>query len=143
MTVAYVQEINPRVRLVWLHLPHPISFLPGQWLDVHVPSVPQTGGFTITSTPRAASQHPYGGPPHNPDHFYEDGILETKQPTIRLAIGKAPGNPPAAWLWRDVSEIQCRTIQVRVGGRFVWPPVSHEFLAWERVVMVAGGVGIK
>lgn len=36
----------------------PLTFLPGQWLDVHIPSIAQAGGFTITSTPADAQALP-------------------------------------------------------------------------------------
>ena len=105
-----------------------MQFRPGQWLDVHIPGLPQAGGFTITSTPLEAQ--PTGNPTPR------DGFLE-------LAIQKSPRNPPAAWLWRPESEIIRSELLVRVGGSFVWPPQGIDMQSINRVVFVAGGVGIK
>ena len=121
-----IDQINSEIRLLRLS-PAPgeqcFSFLPGQWLDVYVPTVPKAGGFTITSPPSLLSTsnlHPY----------------------FELAIQKSPENPPAAWLWRPEEEILDSELSVRVGGSFVWPP---KFSGGEikRVVLVAGGVGIN
>ena len=97
--------------------------MPGQWLDVYLPGLPQAGGFTITSTPfssRPASYiHPY----------------------LELAVQKSR-NPPAQWLWRPEAEILGTELRVRVGGSFHRPPrldIDHI----DRLVLVAGGVGIK
>ena len=87
-----------------------------------VPDCPKAGGFTITSTPQ--------------DEDGEDGFLE-------LAIQRAPENPPAAWFWKPQSDIEGVSIVVRVGGSFVWPPLNVNTNIIERLVLVAGGVGIK
>ncbi|KAL8767973.1 MAG: hypothetical protein Q9209_005644 [Squamulea sp. 1 TL-2023] len=100
-------------------------FLPGQWLDVHLPGVRQAGGFTITSTPRDAQYRT-----DNP------GYLE-------LAIQKSPNNPPAAWLWRSKEEILGSDVLVRVGGSFVWPPPGIDPASIKKIALIAGGVGIK
>lgn len=50
------------------------------------------------------------------------------------------GNPPAKWFWRDAEEILGRRVVVRVGGAFIWPPPVRGV---ERLVLVAGGVGVK
>jgi len=97
------------------------QFLPGQWLDVHVPGIYKAGGFTITSSPSLLL------PPTN---------------YLELAIQKSPLNPPAAWLWQDEDTIIEKELQVRVGGSFVWPPPPPENEI-KRVVFVAGGVGIN
>ncbi|KLJ06203.1 hypothetical protein EMPG_10384 [Blastomyces silverae] len=111
----------------------PFHFLPGQWLDVHVPSVPQAGGFTITSTPSDAL------PPVRDSSNSE----ATAEPYIELAVQKSPSNPPAAWLWRPQDEILGQELAVRVGGSFIWPPHDIPLGEIERVVFVAGGVGIN
>ncbi|MCJ1373380.1 hypothetical protein MMC20_004608 [Loxospora ochrophaea] len=104
------------------------TFLPGQWLDVHVPFIPQAGGFTITSAPtNALSPSP---------ELNGCGYLE-------LAIQNSPSNPPAAWLWQPAEAILGTELQVRVGGRFVWPPPDIDLGDVTNVVMVAGGVGIN
>ncbi|OJD15652.1 hypothetical protein AJ78_04113 [Emergomyces pasteurianus Ep9510] len=111
----------------------PFNFFPGQWLDVHVPSVPQAGGFTITSTPSDAL--PLGGD--------GDNNPAIKEPYVELAVQESPSNPPAAWLWRPQDEILGQELVVRVGGSFIWPPPDIPLDDIERVVFVAGGVGIN
>ena len=100
------------------------QFLPGQWLDVHVPTIPKASGFTITSPP---------------------SLLSSQDPYIELAIQKSPSNPPAAWLWRPNESILGSELQVRVGGSFTWPPAQFqaEERKLKRAVFVAGGVGIN
>jgi hypothetical protein len=65
----------------------------------------------------------------------EDGYLE-------LAIQDSPANEPAAWLWRPREDILGQELVVRVGGSFVWPP-PRGAEGVRRLVLVAGGVGIK
>ncbi|KAL6715648.1 hypothetical protein ACLMJK_006609 [Lecanora helva] len=98
-----------------------VQFLPGQWLDVHIPGVAQAGGFTITSTPEDLERRKY----------------------LELAVKLSPKNPPAAWLWQEKSKILHSTLQIRVGGSFVWPPPNIDRKTIKRLVFVAGGVGIK
>jgi NAD(P)H-flavin reductase len=85
------------------------------------------GGFTITSPPQAS--HPGQNDPH-----------------IELAIQSSPENPPAAYLWRPVSEILDSEVSFKVGGNFVYPPSTLNREQCERIdraVFVAGGVGIN
>lgn len=97
------------------------QFLPGQFLDVHVPGLPHAGGFSITCPPSALA-----GP----------------APYLELAVQYAPSNPHAVFLSRPSLELLSTELQVRVGGSFVWPPVvSPEGL--RRAVFVAGGIGIN
>jgi len=120
--LSRVDQVNDRVRLLRLELVNgPVKFLPGQWLDVFVPSIPKAGGFTITSPPSLASSA-------NPC------------PHLELAIQESPSNPPAAWLWRPEKDILGQVLQVRVGGSFVYPPRGW---SGKRVIFVAGGVGIN
>lgn len=102
-----------------------VKFLPGQWLDVFIPSLPKAGGFTITSTP----SHQGTPTPHRAAYF-------------ELAIQKS-SNPPAQWLWKPESSILNQQIIVRTGGSFVWPPPGIKVDEIEQVVLVAGGVGIN
>lgn len=102
-----------------------VKFLPGQWLDVFVPGLERAGGFTITSTPAAASPGARNGP------------------SLELAVQRSATNPPAEWLWRPEKEILGQSLFVRVGGSFVWPPPSAKNRPVRRLVLVAGGVGIK
>ena len=121
-----IDQFNDQIRLLRLSPIFPaesFTFLPGQWLDVHVPGVSKPGGFTITSPPHLLL-------PSNPAPYFE------------LAIQKSPSNPPAAWLWRPEGEILNESLQVRVGGSFVWPPIFYG-KEIKRVVFVTGGIGIN
>ncbi|KAF2867095.1 hypothetical protein BDV95DRAFT_503427 [Massariosphaeria phaeospora] len=105
-----------------------INFLPGQWLDVHVPGIEKAGGFTITS----ASGH--AKPTASDDEHV---------PFLELAVQKSPDNPPAAWLWQIEESIVGKELDVRVGGSFVWPPPGVDMDKIKRAVFIAGGVGIN
>jgi hypothetical protein len=149
--LAQIREINDRVRVIRLRgvdpehtiqvrnvprTPHPsplasdsdentsAQFLPGQWLDTFIPGL-RAGGFTITSTPADAR------PSRN-----------SAGPYLELAIQKSE-NPPAKWLWRPEAEIQGTPLAVRVGGSFTWPPPGLDVAGVRRLVLVAGGVGVK
>jgi len=89
--------------------------------------VEKAGGFTITSSPR--------------DALPQSDLEHT--PYFELAIQKSPSNPPAAWLWQDVEDVQGKEVNVRVGGSFVWPPPGLDISKIKRVMFIAGGVGIK
>jgi len=111
-----------------------VQFLPGQWLDVHIPGLIKAGGFTITSTPNDAQ----------PQSLVDSGTNEIRPaPFLELAIQDSPSNPPAAWLWRAADEIVGKKLEVRVGGSFVWPPQGVDLRQIKRVVFIAGGVGIN
>ena len=98
------------------------QFLPGQWLDVFVPDVHSPGGFSISSPPsKATGPHPY----------------------LELAVQSSHYNPPAVWMWLPDRHILGAALKVRVGGSFVWPPEDVDVSGIERVVFVAGGVGIN
>ncbi|KAL7813477.1 hypothetical protein V8C26DRAFT_162011 [Trichoderma gracile] len=103
-----IEQVNERVRLFRLRLlSGPVKFLPGQWLDTYIPGVPKAGGFTITSAPSSS----FPCPPSSEPPYFE------------LAVQESPENEPAAWLWRPVGEILGERLRVRVGGRFVFPPL--------------------
>ncbi|RKU41876.1 hypothetical protein DL546_003269 [Coniochaeta pulveracea] len=123
VTLAAVEEINRNIRTYRLEvLGHDtIRFLPGQWVDLYVPTVPKAGGFTITSSPAQASSEGY----------------------VELAIKESPDNPVAAWLWRSISDIIGSTLRIRVGGSFIWPPVNIDISSLSKVVFVASGMGIN
>lgn len=111
----------------------------GQWLDVHIPALPnRIGGFTITSTPADASNYPKHSP--IPPNSVNRKLVSSPQPYFELAIQKSPKNPPADWLWKDPEEILDQSVDVRVGGSFVWPPKGK---SPQTALFVAGGVGIK
>lgn len=88
---------------------------------MHIPEVPQAGGFTITSTPRDLKVNQY----------------------LELAVQSSPGNPPAAWLWQKKEKILGKELLIRAGGNFVWPPPGLQLESIKNLVFVAGGVGIK
>lgn len=94
-----------------------------------VPGIAKAGGFTLTSTPREASLARLGD--------------SAQHPYLELAIQKSPDNPPAAWLWRPEEDILRQTLNVRVGGSFVWPPAGVSLGCLKTIVLVAGGVGIN
>ncbi|TVY37256.1 Oxidoreductase NAD-binding domain-containing protein [Lachnellula subtilissima] len=128
MLLERIEQVNDDIRLFRL-VPADsekglMKFLAGQWLDVHVPTIPKAGGFTITSPP---------------------SLLGSQEPYIELAIQKSPSNPPAAWLWRPSESILGSELQVRVGGSFTWPPANFQAKGrkLKRAVFVAGGVGIN
>ncbi|KAL9593116.1 MAG: hypothetical protein Q9179_006091 [Wetmoreana sp. 5 TL-2023] len=125
--LVQIAQISESMRLLQLEIPPPeqVKASRCQWLDVHLPGVPQAGGFTITSTPEDA-QH-----------------KEEKRGYLELAIQQSPKSPPAAWLWRPKVEILGSDVLVRVGGSFVWPPPTVDPAKIKRLVFVAGGVGIK
>ena len=45
--------------------------------------------------------------------------------------------------WQKEKKILGTEIEVRVGGSFVWPPPGIDTSRVQKVVLVAGGVGIK
>lgn len=101
-----------------------VKFLPGQWLDTFIPGLQKAGGFTITSTPYEAKPNTHAAP------------------YLELAVQKST-NPPAQWLWQASDHILGTQIAVRVGGSFTWPPLHLNASEIDRLVLVAGGVGIK
>ena len=103
---------------------HLVKFLAGQWLDTFIPGLPKAGGFTITSTPSEARPS---------SHL---------SPFLELAVQKS-SNPPAQWLSRPEEEILGQKLVVRVGGSFTWPPPKLDAGGIDRLVLIAGGVGIK
>ena len=110
---------------------------------MHIPSIPQAGGFTITSTPAQASSSNYHAQ-EDEDYSANKADGHPREPYIELAVQNSPTNPPAAWLWKPESQILGTELSVRVGGSFVWPPpVPGTVESVQKVVFVAGGVGIK
>ncbi|KAK5172090.1 uncharacterized protein LTR77_003728 [Saxophila tyrrhenica] len=123
--LSNIRQVNDTIRLLRLTSVDPtLKFLPGQWLDTFIPGLPKAGGFTITSTPSEA--RPSGG---HPGH-------------IELAVQKST-NPPAQWLWQPSEAIMGKQIVVRVGGSFTWPPPQLDTGRINRLVLIAGGVGIN
>lgn len=125
--LSQIRQINDDIRLLRLSAVdpnHSIAFSPGQWLDTYIPGIPKAGGFTITSTPREARPSTHSAP------------------YLELAIQKSR-NPPAQWLWQPEQDILGSRLAVRVGGSFIWPPPQLETSRINRLVLIAGGVGIK
>ncbi|KAK0248039.1 hypothetical protein LTR01_000701 [Friedmanniomyces endolithicus] len=127
VVLSHIREVNDNVRLLRLNAidpNHTIKFLPGQWIDTFIPGQRKAGGFTISSTPFEARPSS-----HSP-------------PYLELAVQKSK-NPPAQWLWRPQEEILGSQLVVRAGGSFVWPPPRLNATKIDRLVLVAGGVGIN
>ncbi|KAJ5779697.1 hypothetical protein N7457_007417, partial [Penicillium paradoxum] len=153
--LSHIEQVNPSVRLLQFALPpqenngnnqQPFSFLPGQWLDVHIPSITQAGGFTITSTPADAQILP--SPEDSIDSLAGEALEPSSEsqgrpPYVELAVQNSPANPSAAWLWRPKENILGKELNIRVGGSFVWPPTGISISDVKNVVFVAGGVGIN
>lgn len=114
---------------------------------MHIPSIPQAGGFTITSTPADAQVLPSPAPPTESLSVEEEGVPPVgprgREPYVELAVQESPSSPPAAWLWRPKEEILGKQLSIRVGGSFVWPPSGIDLGQITNIVFVAGGVGIK
>ncbi|KKK19443.1 hypothetical protein P175DRAFT_0511810 [Aspergillus ochraceoroseus IBT 24754] len=167
--LSHIEQANPTVRLLQLTIPasnvqdpepesqregfegagqlQPLTFLPGQWLDVYIPSVSNAGGFSITSTPADAQVLPSLEPTTEPISAEENGgppmDPRGRDPYVELAVQNAPANPASAWLWKPKEEILGKDLSIRVGGSFVWPPSSMDLEKIRNVVFVAGGVGIN
>ncbi|RAL01061.1 FAD-dependent oxidoreductase [Aspergillus ibericus CBS 121593] len=165
--LSHIEQVNPSVRLLQLTIPpevqdeaegpeldqttppQPLTFLPGQWLDVHIPTISHAGGFSITSTPADAQILPSLEPPTAiPIEETDIPPIDPhgRPPYVELAVRHAPSNPASAWLWRPADEILGTELSIRVGGSFVWPPSSSGVVELTRirtVVFVAGGVGIN
>lgn len=145
--LSHIREVNDTIRLLRLSTTDPnhtikvsclrlysesiaegptntAKFLPGQWLDTYIPGLRNAGGFTITSTPSEARPSSHSSP------------------YLELAVQKS-SNPPAKWLWRSHAEILNTQLTVRVGGSFTWPPQAYDTDKIDRLVLVAGGVGIN
>jgi len=93
-------------------------FLPGQWVDLFVPSVPVVGGFSICSSIHT---------------LQEKGLLQ-------LAI-KSSQNPSAKWI-HNTAQIGDR-VSIRAGGEFVYDESKEPELTSQPLLFVAGGVGIS
>jgi NAD(P)H-flavin reductase len=167
--LSHIEQANPTVRLLQLALPpsvqdpdsqdqlekseddatlpEPFTFFPGQWLDVHIPSVPNAGGFSITSTPADAQVLPSLEPSSElapADEEVPPPIdPRGREPYVELAVQNAPSNPASAWLWRPKEEILGKELSIRVGGSFIWPPAGVKLEELQNVVFVAGGLGIN
>ncbi|KAL4943383.1 hypothetical protein BDV06DRAFT_211134 [Aspergillus oleicola] len=167
--LSHVEQANPTVRVLQLAIPpsvqdpespdqleesgdadtaqslQPLTFFPGQWLDVHIPTVPNAGGFSITSTPADAQVLPSLEPLAELAPADETVVAPSapREPYVELAVQHAPSNPASAWLWKPVEEILGKELSIRIGGSFVWPPAGVKLEDLRNVVFVAGGVGIN
>ncbi|KAJ5631099.1 uncharacterized protein N7484_011199 [Penicillium longicatenatum] len=152
--LAHVEQVNRSIRLLQFTIPspengdqrQPFSFMPGQWLDVHIPSISNAGGFTITSTPADAQALPSLDDPDASvarENVAASLTSQGRAPYVELAVQDSPSNPAAAWLWKPKNEIIGKEVNIRVGGSFVWPPTGIDVHAVKNVVLIAGGVGIN
>ncbi|RDW94185.1 FAD-dependent oxidoreductase [Aspergillus mulundensis] len=163
--LSHIEQATPTVRLLQLTIspsdqdqveeageddatpPEPFTFFPGQWLDVHIPSIPDAGGFSITSTPADAQALLSLEPSPELAPADEEVPLPIdprgREPFVELAVQHAPSNPASAWLWRSKEEILGQELSIRVGGSFVWPPAGIKLEELRNAVFVAGGVGIN
>ncbi|KAJ5086707.1 Riboflavin synthase-like beta-barrel [Penicillium alfredii] len=146
--LSHVEQVNPSVRLLQLAIPEnnsdqqSFAFLPGQWLDVHIPSIAHAGGFTITSTPADAQVLPAleAAAESAPGEETSPSIeSQGRPPYVELAVQDSPGNPSAAWFWRPQQEILGQELNIRVGGSFIWPPTGLNLADIQNVVFIAGG----
>ncbi|EKD12423.1 uncharacterized protein L3040_001034 [Drepanopeziza brunnea f. sp. 'multigermtubi'] len=125
IVLSQITQVNSTIRLLRLSPvdKEPIRFQPGQWVDLHIPTIYSPGGFTLTCTPST--------------------------PHLELAVQKPQASAhdkpafPASWLWQPACRIINSELAVRVGGGFVWPPANVPEAGIRRVVFVAGGVGIN
>ncbi|KAJ6090120.1 hypothetical protein N7486_008935 [Penicillium sp. IBT 16267x] len=151
--LTHVEQVNRSIRLLQFTIPdpengdqqQPFSFLPGQWLDVHIPSISNAGGFTITSTPADAQALPSldDADASIARENVAASALQGRAPYVELAVQDSPSNPAAAWLWKPKDEIIGKEVNIRVGGSFVWPPTGIDVNMVNNVVLIAGGVGIN
>ncbi|KAJ5637985.1 hypothetical protein N7490_007864 [Penicillium lividum] len=152
--LTHVEQVNRSIRLLHFTIPgpengdqrQPFSFLPGQWLDVHIPSIRNAGGFTITSTPADAQALPSLDDLEASiatENVAASLVSQGRAPYVELAVQDSPSNPAAAWLWRPQYEIIGKKVNIRVGGSFVWPPTGINVHEIKTVVLIAGGVGIN
>ncbi|KAH7360267.1 hypothetical protein BKA65DRAFT_492727 [Rhexocercosporidium sp. MPI-PUGE-AT-0058] len=130
--LSQVSQVNSSIRLLRLSPvgKEAIKFQPGQWIDLHIPSLPSPGGFTLTSTPTTSTS------------YLELAIQRPPSPSPSKTTSTSNSTPrtPAHWLWQPPSQILNSTLGIRVGGSFTWPPPLQSI---KRVVFIAGGVGIN
>lgn len=72
----------------------------------------------------------------------EGGQKNAACPFLELAVQKAT-TAQVQRLWGGETEVLGMPLEVRVGGSFTWPPSTSGLKKIERVIFVAGGVGIK
>ncbi|KAK3299385.1 uncharacterized protein B0H64DRAFT_472527 [Chaetomium fimeti] len=166
LTIAHIDQVSPTIRVIRLAIPpnDNITFLPGQWVDLHPPpeaQVPKAGGFTITSSPTLALHNPNpNAPSTTTPNKPTPPPTTTEPPYLELAIQSSPNSPPAAYLSQPIPQLLHTPVQVRIGGRFVFPPptlfplppptapttsttTNDTTAPVRRLVLVAGGMGIN
>ncbi|KAK4157579.1 hypothetical protein C8A00DRAFT_29422 [Chaetomidium leptoderma] len=157
LTISDITQINPTVRLIRLNIPpnDSITFLPGQFVDLHLPpsaQVPKPGGFTITSAPSLAlpppKTHAHTALKEEEEEEGEEEEEEEEPQYLELAIQSSPKNPAAAYLFLPTAQLLNTPVQVRIGGSFVFPPPPPPLITTQqpqiqKVVLVAGGMGIN
>jgi ferredoxin-NADP reductase len=117
--ITTISSLSPTVRQLILEVPanevERARFLPGQWVDFHIPGVPTVGGFSICSTPSM--------------------LRETR--LIELGV-KRSRHPPAAWVHAEAKVGS--EVQIEIGGTFAYDVQGIEQKS--PVVFLVGGVGI-
>ncbi|KAL9058434.1 MAG: hypothetical protein Q9162_001729 [Coniocarpon cinnabarinum] len=144
VTISRIDLVTPSIRLLRFDVndaTRGLKFTPGQWLDVFTPTQ-KAGGFTLISPP--SSSLPLSDPSSHPNPHGQDQRLQ-QPPYLELAIQRS-SNPPALYLWRPISELLGASLDVRVGGSFVYPPGPYrdgKARDVRNLVLVAGGVGVN
>ncbi len=92
--IVSISNETPTIKRFVLRVDQEFHFLPGQWLDCHLPDVAVVGGYSICSTPKQ---------------------LQLSR-TLELAV-KRSDHPPALWMHEQAQEGQI--IHIRAGGEFV------------------------
>ncbi|PSR80595.1 hypothetical protein BD289DRAFT_61896 [Coniella lustricola] len=98
--LAQVDEINPTTRIIRLGIPKAtgtIRFLPGQWLDVFVPDIPdRPGGFTITSPPfKAVHRTPITAPSPQQTSSQLHSTLQPQSERLKTSHAPSPATTPS------------------------------------------------
>ncbi|CAB4057136.1 unnamed protein product [Lepeophtheirus salmonis] len=122
--ITGIEQLSPTVKgftmeLIERSTKHPYgSFLPGQWMDLYIPKIEQTGGYSMCSKPSKFEQH---------------GVLD-------LAIKYSTWAPA---LWMHTQAQVNDELQLRFGGDYHYPNVKIESNVQHRLVLLAGGIGIN
>ena len=122
--VRSIMQLTPTVRVLDLEVVDtfegkgftkirrpPLSFMPGQWVDLFIPGQPTVCGFSICSSPVGSCCFPNAAcldpspppppPPHARSHpRFEYGHCKEELPHLRLAVKNAR-HPPTKWAYND------------------------------------------
>lgn len=117
-TIVSVEPLSDSINQLFLQVSRSdlekARFMPGQWVDFHIPGVETIGGFSICSTP---------------------SLLE-KELKLELAV-KRSKHPPAAWVHQKAAAgVQ---VQIEIGGTFAYDPEGAQ--QKNPALFLVGGVG--